>query len=287
MKKLIVGILLLLMTVSPIYGASGFAITIGETTNENSQWKSSVMGYFQSHTDRKVADATQKIVTASEVNQVSKDITGRIYSSNQIYSCAMVDLSYTNGIKVIVDKSKVKIVTPKMYSNALKTSGIDKGHVVVTAPVQSSGEAALTGVLKSYEVAVGADIPESVEKAATEELYTGSKIANQTGQNPDQIANLFEQVKNEVQKQNLQDPAQIKVIVINIAANLNINLSDSQAQQIADAIANSQKVQGDLTAFKQQLNDITNQLDQGGILDQIMSYLQGIFDYISSLVSGQ
>ncbi|MDI6723747.1 MAG: DUF1002 domain-containing protein [Methanobacterium sp.] len=287
MKKIIIGIFLLLMVVSPIYGASGFAVTIGEATNDNSQWKSSVMDYFQSHTDKKVSDATQKIVTANEVNQISKDITGRIYPSSKIYSCAMVDLSYTNGIKVVVDKSKVKIVTPKMYSNALKSSGIDKGYVVVTSPVQSSGEAALTGVLKSYEIAVGADIPESVKKAATEELYTETQIVNQTGQNPDKIADLFEQVKNEVQKQNLQDPAQIKVIVINIAANLNINLSDAQAQQIADAIANSQKVQGDLAGFKQQLNDITGQVSQSGILDQIMNYLQSIFDYIEGLITGQ
>lgn len=288
MKKIIVGILLLLMAISPIYGASGFAITYGETTNSNSNMKNTVMTYFNSHTDKQLSDATTKVITASEVNAISKNITGRYYSSNQIFSCAMVDLSYNQGIKIVVDKSKINVVTSKMYANALKSSGIEKGYVVVTAPVSSSGEAALAGVLESYELAVGADIPENVKKAATEELYTETQIANQTGQNPDKIADLFEQVKNEAQKQNLQDPAQIKVIVINIAANLNINLTDAQAQQIADAIANSQQVQGDLTAFKQQLNDITGQLAQnGGILDQIMNYLQMAFDYISGLITGQ
>lgn len=285
---MIVGILILLMAVSPIYGASGFAITIGETTNNNAQWRTSVMDYFQSHTDKKVTDATKKLVTAKEVNKISKGITGKTYSSDQIYSCAMVDLSYNNGIKVIVDKSKVKIVTPKMYSNALKSSGIDKGYVAVTAPVQSSGEAALTGVLKSYEIAVGTDIPESAKKAATDELYTETQIVNQTGQNPDKIADLFEKVKNETQKQNLQDPAQIKIIVINVANNMNINLSDTQIQQIADVIANSQKVQGDLAGFKQQLNSLTGQAAQEqGILDQIIGYLQSIYDYIKGLITGQ
>jgi len=288
MKKLLIGIIILLMAVSPIYGASGFAITIGETTNDNQQWKNSVMNYFQSHSDRNASEATKKLITATEVNQVSKDITGRVYSSNQIYSCAMVDLSYNKGIKVVVDKSKVKIVTPKMYSNALKSSGIDKGYVVVTSPVQSSGEAALTGVLKSYEIAVGADIPQNVKKAATDELYTETQIVNQTGQNPDKIADLFEKVKNETQKQNLQDPAKIKVIVINIANNMNINLTNAQAQQIANAIANSQKVQGDVAGFKQQLNSLTGPVTQNqGILDQIMSYLQSIYNYIKDLITGQ
>lgn len=285
MKKLIAGILLLLMVISPIYGASGFAVTFGEATYNNPSWKASTLSYFQSHTDKNINSATTKVITASEVNQVAKGITGRTYSSSQIYSSAMVDLSYNNGIKIVVDKSKIGVVTPKMYANALKSSGIENGYVVVTAPVQSSGEAALTGVLKSYEIAVGAQIPESAKKAATEELYTESQIANQTGQNPDNIANLFEQVKNEAQKQNLQDPAQIKIIVINIANNMNININDQQAQQIADAIANSQKVQGDLVGFKQQLQNATNQATQaGGILDQIMNYLRGIYDYVMGLM---
>lgn len=288
MKKLIVGILILLMAISPIYGVSGFAITFGETTYANPQWKSSVLNYFQSNTDKKVGSANTKVVTASEVNQVARDITGRTYSSNQIFSCAMVDLSYNQGIKIVVDKSKIGLVTSKMYSNALKSSGIENGYVVVTSPVQATGEAALTGVLKTYEVAVGAPIPENAKKAATEELYTEEKIANQTGQNPDRIADLFEQVKNEVKKQNLQNPNQIKAIVINIANNMNINLSDAQAQQIANAIANSQKVQGELTAFKQQLQSATNQASQSqGILNQIIGYFQAVFDYIKSLIYGQ
>lgn len=285
MKKLIAIIMLLLITVGPIYGASGFAITFGETTYANPQWKSSTLDYFQSHTDKKVVNATNKVITASEVNQIAKGVTGKTYSSNQIFSCAMVDLSYTQGTKVIVDTSKISVVTPKMYSNALKSTGIENGYVVVTAPVQSSGEAALTGVLKSYEIAVGAPIPDNAKKAATEELYTSEQIANQTGQNPDKVANLVEKVQNEAQKQNLQDPAQIKVIVINIANSMNINLSDAQAQQLANAIADTQKAQGDLASFKKQLQDVTNQVSQSqGILNQIMNYIQGIIDYIKSLI---
>ncbi|MEN4006434.1 MAG: DUF1002 domain-containing protein [Methanobacteriaceae archaeon] len=68
-------------------------------------------------------------------------------------------------------------------------------------------------------------------------------------------------VKNEVQKQDLQDPAQIKIIVINIANNMNININDEQAQQIADTISNSRKVQADLAEFKQELQNVSSQLN--------------------------
>jgi uncharacterized protein YpuA (DUF1002 family) len=288
MKKYIAVILLVLVAISPIYGASGFSVTVGETTNANQAWKNSVMNYFQSHTDKNVSTANTKLITASEVNEISQNVTGRVYSSNQIFSCAMVDLSYSPGIKIIVDNSKITVVTPKMYANALKSTGIENGYVVVTSPVQSSGEAALAGVLKSYEIAVGAQIPDSAKQAATDELYAETQIANQTGQSPDKIAELFEKAQNQVQDQNLQDPSQIKIIVINVANTMNINITDAQAQQIANTLANSQKVQGDLAGFKSQLQSVTNQATQsGGILDQIMQYIQMAFNYIKNLISGQ
>ncbi len=288
MKKLALGLILLIMIISPIYGVSGFAITYGETTYTNADWKNSMNTYFQSKTSKNVSDATSKVVTASEVNAISMNITGRTYPSSQIFSCAMVDLSYSQGINVVVDSSKITVVTSKMYANALKSTGINNGYVVVSSPISASGEAALAGVLESYEVAVGAPIPDQAKKAATEELYTETQIVNQTGQSPDKIADLFSKAMDQVQNQNLQDPAQIKVIVINIANSMNINLSDQQAQQIANSLANSQQAQSSLTDFKNKLQSVTTQATQsGGIIEQIMNYLQSIFNYLSSLVSGQ
>ncbi|BDZ67593.1 hypothetical protein GCM10025860_10410 [Methanobacterium ferruginis] len=286
MKRLLLALIVLMVLLTPIYSAStsGFAITYGETTYNNPSYKSTVLNYFKTQTSKNLDDATSKVITASEVNQISKNITGRTYNSNQIFSCALVDLSYSQGIKIVVDTSKVTTVTSKMYANALKSSGIENGYVVVTSPVTATGESALTGVLKSYEIAVGTSIPEEAKQAATEELYTETKIANQTGQDPDKIANLFDEVKQEVSSQNLQDPAQIKVIVINIANNMNINLSDEQAQQIADALANSQKAQSSLSDFKNQLQIATQQASQSqGILEQIWNYVQSFIDYLSSL----
>ncbi len=291
MNKLLLAIIIAIMVLSPIYSAStnsgdpGFAITYGETTYNNPSYKNTVINYFESRTNRNLDEANTEVITASEVNKVSKDITGRTYPSDQIFSCAMVDLSNSQGIKVVVDESKITVVTSKMYATALKSTGIESGYVVVTSPVSATGESALTGVMKSYEIAVGTPIPEEAKKAATDELYTESQIADQTGQDPDKIADLFDQVKQEVQEQNLQDPAQIKVIVINIAATLNINLTDEQAHQIADAIANSQKAQSSLTDFKNQLESATQQAsDSQGIINQIINYFQGLIDYIMSFI---
>nr|WP_319373395.1 DUF1002 domain-containing protein [uncultured Methanobacterium sp.] len=285
MKKLLLVLIILIAFLGSVYGAStsGFAITYGETTYNNPSYKSTVNTYFQSHSDKNLSTFNTKVVTASQVNQIAKNITGRTYNSNQIFSCALVDLSYSQGIKIIVDSSKINTVTSKMYANALKSTGITNGYVVVTSPVSATGESALTGVLESYEVAVGTSIPEEAKKAATEQLYTETQIANQTGQSTDKIAELFDQAQQEVQKQNLQDPTQIKTIVINVANSLNINLSDQQAQSIANTLANSQKAQSSLTDFKNQLQAVTQQASQSqGILNQIKNYLQSFVDYVMS-----
>ncbi|OPY28120.1 MAG: hypothetical protein A4E27_00407 [Methanobacterium sp. PtaU1.Bin242] len=284
MKKLLIGIIVIMMALSPIYAVSGFVITFGEATNANSAYKNSVLNYFQSHTDKNITNATNKVVTASEVNLISQNISGVTYQPNQIVSCAMVDLSYNPGIKIVVDTSKITLVTPKMYENALKSTGISNGYVVVTSPISATGESALAGVLKSYEIAAGSSIPDDAKKAATEVIFTQSQITNQTGQSPDTIATLFEKAQNEVQSKNLQDPAQIKIIVINVANSMNINLTDQQAQQIATALADAQKAQGSLDSFKNSLQSATQQASQSsGIINQILSYLQSLFDYLKSL----
>jgi uncharacterized protein YpuA (DUF1002 family) len=278
-------LIILVVALSPVYSAQGLAITYGETTYSNQAYKDSMYNYFQSHSDKDLKDANYRVITASEVNAISKNITGRNYKSSQIFSCALVDLSYSQGIKIIVDTSKVKTVTSKMYATALKSSGIENGYVVVSSPTVASGESALAGVLKSYEIAVGTPIPEEAKKAATEELYVETQLVNQTGQNPDTIAELFDKTKEEVQKQNLQDPAQIKIIVINMANTMNINLSDQQAQQIADAISNSQKAQGNLTEFKNQLQQATQEASEAQeILAQIIAFLENLLNYLQGLL---
>jgi len=287
MKKYIIGLIIVLMLITPLYAASGFSITIGEATNNNAAYKSSMLSYFQSKTDKNINDAQTKVITASEVNDISKNVTGLVYPSNKIFSCAMVDLSYNEGVKVVVDKSKVRVVTPQMYANALQSSGIDRGYVVVSSPVPASGEAALAGVLKSYEMAVGTPIPEEAKKASTEELYLETQLVNQTGQSGDNIAQLFSDVKNQTEQQNLQNPEQIKVIVINVASQMNINLSDNQVQQIADSVANSQKVKANLTDFQNELQNISQNVSSSNILDQIISFIQELFNYAQGIISQQ
>ena len=279
MKKYIVGILIILMMISPLYASSGTSITLGEATADNNAYKNSMIDYFQTKTDLDLNDVDVDIITSSDVNKISKDITGITYSSKDIFSCAFVDLNVNrDNIKVVVDNSKITTVTPKMYANALESAGITKGYVAVSSPKVASGEAALAGVLNSYESAVGHELPDSVKKASTEELYLETELVNKTGVSGDKIADLFTEVKDKVEEDNITSVNDIKVIVINIANNMNINIDSDEAQEIAESISKSQEVKDDLKGFEDDLNKIVDEVGDSGILDKIINFFKELFN---------
>jgi anionic cell wall polymer biosynthesis LytR-Cps2A-Psr (LCP) family protein len=46
MKKLLIGLFLIIIMLSPVYSASGFAVTYGKTTYGNANLKNTVNTYF-------------------------------------------------------------------------------------------------------------------------------------------------------------------------------------------------------------------------------------------------
>jgi Predicted secreted protein len=125
--------------------------TYGETTHTNQQYMNSVNDYFASKGYSNLENVKQEVITANQVNQISKGISGKTYGSNQIFSSALVDLTQGDSLKVTVDTSKINLVTAKMYASALESAGIEKGGFNVTSPVSATGESALAGVMSCYE----------------------------------------------------------------------------------------------------------------------------------------
>ncbi|MBO7159734.1 MAG: DUF1002 domain-containing protein, partial [Methanobrevibacter sp.] len=146
-------------------------ITYGETAYMNQQYKSIVDDYFASKTNVDINSINSKVVTAGDVNKISGGFSGKYYNSNQIFSSALLDLNQNGEITVEVDSS-ITTITPEMYMSALKSAGIQGGHVYVTSPVSATGESALAGIMNCYEEATDVEIPENVKEAANQEIAT-------------------------------------------------------------------------------------------------------------------
>lgn len=232
--------------------------TYGETTYNNANYKNTVDTFFTNQAGADLKTIDSKIITASEVNKISSTITGKTYSSSQIYSSALVDLNDNADLKVSVDKSKITTITGDMYLSALKSAGITAGHVYVTSPVTATGESALAGIMNSYEVVTDVEIPDTVKEAANNEIYTQAEIVKNSDVDAEELSDLVDDVKEEVQVNNITDHTTIVNIINNYTITNNINISNSDIENLASSIEQTQNVQGDVNNYQNQVSDVLN-----------------------------
>ena len=249
-------------------------ITYGETTYNNADYKNTVDNFFKTQAGVDLNSVDSKIITASDVNKISSTITGKTYSSSQIFSSALVDLNDNDDLEVSVDKSKINTITGDMYISALKSAGITAGHVYVTSPVSDTGESALAGIMNSYEVVTDVEIPETVKEAANNEIYTQAEIVKNSDVDADKLSDLVDDVKEDVQENNVTDHQTIVNIINNYTITYNINITNSDIENLASSIEQIQNVQGDINQYQIQVSDVINSTDSNSAND----FLSGLFN---------
>jgi uncharacterized protein YpuA (DUF1002 family) len=265
MRKSTIGIVILSIIVLGMIIPAGFSgqvdsvvITYGETTYANADYKNTVDTFFKNQAKANLGNANSKVITASEVNKIASTITGKTYGSNQIFSSALVDLNDNDNLEVSVDKSKITTITGDMYLSALKSSGITAGHVYVTSPVTATGESALAGIMNSYEVATNVEIPDTVKEAANNEIYTQAEIVQNSNVSSDKLSKLVDDVKETVKKENITDHKTIVNVINNYTVVNNINITNSDIENLATSIEKIQNVQGDINNYHSEVSNVIN-----------------------------
>jgi uncharacterized protein YpuA (DUF1002 family) len=280
-KTIVILALILIGMLIPIGFATSdtqVVITYGETTHHNADYKNTVDSFFVNNAGVDLKNVDSKIITASDVNKISSSITGKTYSSNQIFSSALVDLNDNDQLAVSVDKSKITTITGDMYMSALKSAGITSGHVYVTSPVTATGESALAGIMNSYEVVTEVEIPEPVKEAANNEIYTQAEIVKNSDVDADELSQLVDDVKEEVQVNNVTDHQTIVNIINNYTIINNINITDVDIENLADSIEQTQNVQAEVNNYQSEVSDILNSTDINGTSEGLEGLLSGLFN---------
>ena len=275
MRKITIGIVILSIILVGMVIPAGFSgeansvvITYGETTHANSDYKANVDTFFKSQSGLDLKNVAEKIITANDVNKISSSITGKTYSSNQIFSSALVDLNDNDNLEVSVDKSKITTITGNMYLSALKSAGIKSGHVYVTSPVSATGESALAGIMNCYEAATNVEIPETVKEAANNEIYTQAEIVENSNVSADNLSKMVDDVKEIVQQNNITNHTTIVNIIYNYTVTYNINMTDSDIENLANSIEQIQNTQGDINNYESKVSGVLNNTnDAKGIFD--------------------
>ncbi|MDU3153058.1 MAG: DUF1002 domain-containing protein, partial [Anaerococcus hydrogenalis] len=166
------------------------------------------------------------------------------YSANDydmISSVSVKKLPEGSGIKVdILTPENITSITESQYTNAAITSGISDAEIKVASPTKVTGESALVGVYKAFEM-TGEKVDTQSTQTAQEELGTLKKISDENEGNGSFDKDKLDQAVAEV-KQNLKeykdqngkpaDSGQIQVFIQDALKNVNMGdiLSNNNIQ---------------------------------------------------------
>ena len=229
----------------------------------------------------------QEIVTT---NAEEHKYLGGVVPASKIgnFAISSVMITYTEkGSGLKVDTSdKITYITDESYINALITAGVEDADIKVTSPRNASGTAALTGIMKAYEVSSGEVIDDSIKKAANEEMIRTVEIGEVIGN--DKAVELFNKIKQEIAKQNPKTTEEVRDIIINIANNYNINLTDEQIEQLVSLFDKMRSLDIDWNRVSNQIEDIGNKAteflssEEGkGFLENLRLFFKALLEWLT------
>lgn len=144
-------------------------------------------------------------------------------------SCVYVEL-LPSGSGINVTTSNVTWCTGQMYVSALATAGVTDARVLVAAPFEVSGTAALAGVYKAYEEMTGARLDDTAKLVSTQELTIAGDLAQQIGsEDSTSIIGDLKLMLNETK--NMSD-GEMRSLIIGIAERYNVKLTETQINQL-------------------------------------------------------
>lgn len=144
-------------------------------------------------------------------------------------SCVYVEL-LPEGSGMEVTTSNITWCTGEMYIGALATAGITDAKIIVAAPFEVSGTAALSGVYKAYEDMTGNKLDDIAKLVSTQELTITGELAEEIGSmDSTSIVNDLKLMLEETK--NMSDEEIVREIEL-IAQQYNVKLTNTQKNQL-------------------------------------------------------
>lgn len=232
------------------------------------------------------ADVQAINITNAQERQYLKGLVPENIIGTKAISSALVEVTEP-GTGIIAFSKNITWVTNQMFISALATAGVKDARVTAVAPFNVSGTAALTGIINAFEKASGQNISEQNKKVANQELVQMGELGEAIN-DKEKAAQLISMIKEQVIQQGIKDPAQIQQIIVNVAGDLNVNLTDRQIsditklmEQISKLDINIADLKGQVESLRQQWGDLLGKNEQvQGILQQILAAINNFFERI-------
>ncbi len=169
-----------------------------------------------------------------------------------------------------------------MYANAMITAGVEDAEVYVTAPMEVSGTGALTGILKAYEVQNDVSIPEEQKQVANEEVVKTAELGESIG--TEEATELITRVKQEISEQNIESSEDIRVLIQNIAVDMNIELTQEQTDGLVSLFDRMKDLNVDWGQVQDQISKVQDNIGSFVNSDETQSFFASFLDFINGII---
>ncbi|MBM7604488.1 uncharacterized protein YpuA (DUF1002 family) [Metabacillus crassostreae] len=279
MKKIILTLMAILLFAFPTLSfadavVGDMIITLGENLSE--QQKQALLNEMN-------ATGEDEIITVS--NKEEHQYLGAYIPKATIGTKAISSTSITiekAGSGLEVSTKNINWVTDEMYLNALMTAGLKDASIYVTAPFEVSGTAALTGLIKAYEISSDKVIPEDVKQVANEELVTTAKLGDEVG--AENAAALMAKIKDEIAKNGVPETeADLRALIENAANELGITLTEEDINNLINLFNKMKELNIDWNQVGQQLEQAKDQISNFLNSEEGQSFLQQVQEFFIAL----
>lgn len=230
-------------------------------------------------------DAPENVTIVTVSNQEEHKYLNAYIPKAEIGTRAISSSKITIGESnsgLSVKTNNINWVTDDMYTNALITAGVKDADIYITAPFPVSGTAALTGIMKAYEVSAGEAIPEDVKDVANEEMVKTAKLAESVG--TDKAAALIARVKNEIAKNEPKTDEDLQKIIVDAASDLGITLSDSDIQGLISLFNKMKNLDIDWNQVEKQMQNASEKISAFLKSDEGKTFIENVKAFFKSLI---
>ena len=180
-----------------------------------------------------------------------------------------------------VTTSNINWCTSQMYVSALATAGITDAKIIVAAPFEVSGTAALTGVYMAYEDITGETLDETAKLVSTQELTLTAELAEKIGSYDSvEIVNELKLLLGETK--NMTDE-QLRREIESIASDLGVSLTDTQISQLISLCRGLEKLNPE--QLKEKVESVQNTIAKlGQAKETVSNFFEGVKNVWNSIV---
>lgn len=225
-------------------------------------------------------DVTElRVTNADERKYLEGYVDDSVIGTNSI-SCVYIEV-LDEGEGLDVTTSNTNWCTSQMYVSALATAGITDAKIIVTAPFEVSGTAALTGVYMAYEDITGEELDETAKLVSTQELTLTAELADKIGSYDSvEIVNELKLLLGETR--NMTDD-ELRSEIISIASDLGVTLTDTQINQLISLCRSLEKLNPD--ELKAKVESVQNTIAKlGQAKESVSNFLTGVKNVWNSIV---